>query len=174
MKAPDNDKTGANCAVGQLNTNSSVFYLTGSGGGSVERTCTVPAGKGVLIMLASVEMSDKEVNPGTSVEELYKIAKEDQDAVKTITLILDNKIFNFNDLIKYRNQTRTFETVFPENALFGVTAGPSKVVSDNTFVITEPLPKGNHTVLIQGSQCKDQNCGEQMTGYMVKYKLVVG
>jgi hypothetical protein len=38
-KNPVNDPTGDNCAVNQRESNSSVFYLSGCGGGDVERTC---------------------------------------------------------------------------------------------------------------------------------------
>jgi hypothetical protein len=36
--------------------------------------------------------------------------------------------------------------VFPKNAIFGVTEGPSKAVVDGYYVITEPVEKGNHTI----------------------------
>src|SRR5919106_2819515 len=75
---PVNDPTGEKCATGQSNTNSSVFYLAFNNGGVSERTCKVPAGKGVLIPVMQVEKSDKEL-PGASVEELDKSAKKDQD-----------------------------------------------------------------------------------------------
>jgi hypothetical protein len=52
------DKTGAKCSIGQSNSNSSVFYL-GGGEGRVERTCSIPAGKGLLIPEIQVEISDK-------------------------------------------------------------------------------------------------------------------
>ena len=45
--------------VGQGNTNSSVFYLS-PGKGKFERTCSVQAGKGLLIPVMVVEQSDKE------------------------------------------------------------------------------------------------------------------
>jgi hypothetical protein len=73
---PVNDQTGEKCTTGQSNTNSSVFYLTLNNGGVSERTCKVPAGKGLFIPVMQVEWSDKEA-PGASVEELHKSAKKD-------------------------------------------------------------------------------------------------
>lgn len=171
-ESPDNDKTGERCSNGQTNSNSSVFYLTGGGGGQVERICEIPKGKGVLIMLSSVEMSDKEVKPGTSLQELTEIAKADQDGVKSLNLKIDDKEYTYSDLIKYRTTTGPFDIVFPKNALFGVTPGPSKVVSDNTFVITEPIQSGNHTVQIKGSACSEENC-DALYAYNVKYNLII-
>ena len=46
---PVNNPTGEKCPEGQSNTNSSVFYLSFNNGGISERTCKVPAGKGLLI-----------------------------------------------------------------------------------------------------------------------------
>ena len=69
-----NDQTGEKCANGQTNTNSSVFYLTYNNGGKSERTCIVPAGKGLLIPVMQVEWSDKE-SPGASVDDLTTAAK---------------------------------------------------------------------------------------------------
>lgn len=60
-KNPFKDSTGEKCVNGQINSNSSVFYLSGGGGGTHERQCKVPAGKGILIPVLDVEFSDKEV-----------------------------------------------------------------------------------------------------------------
>jgi len=48
-KNPWDDQTGENCAIGQLETNASVFYLSGNGGGKSDRVCKVSAGKGLFI-----------------------------------------------------------------------------------------------------------------------------
>ena len=46
-----------------------------------ERTCAVPVGKGLVILVMQVEWSDKEA-PGASVQDLHAAAKKDQDSVK--------------------------------------------------------------------------------------------
>ena len=80
--SPINDMTGQKCTVGQSNTNSSVFYLV-EAEGKVDRRCTVPAGKGLLIPIMNVEISDKET-PGSSVEQLTNAAKSDQNGVNRL------------------------------------------------------------------------------------------
>ncbi len=76
--SPFNDASGEKCSTNQINnTNRPVFYLSPNDGGVSERTCKVPVGKGLLIPVMNMEMSDKEM-PGGSVEELSKAAKEDQ------------------------------------------------------------------------------------------------
>jgi hypothetical protein len=139
---PVNDPTGEKCANGQSNTNSSVFYLAFNNGGKSERSCKVPAGKGLLIPVMQVEISDKEA-PGSTVEGLHSIAKKDQDSVNSLYLKVGDKEYNYQDLLKYRTHTDAFDVTFPDKGIFGVIeGGPSKVVADGFYILTEPLKKG--------------------------------
>ena len=148
--SPWNDPDGHNCTSGQSGTNSSVFYLSGNGGGVSERTCKVPAGKGLFIPVSPMEISDKEA-PNSSVEQLHEIAKKDQDSVTSLYLKIDDKEYSRQDLEGYRTNTTDFEVVFPKNAIFGASEGPSKAVADGYYVITEPLEKGNHTIIYKST-----------------------
>src|SRR5919109_360626 len=118
---PINDPTGQRCATGQSNTNSSVFYLAFNNGGVSERTCKVPAGKGLLIPVMQVEKSDKEFP--ASVEELDKSAKKDQDSVNSLYLKIGDKEYTYEDLLKYRTHTDVFDVIFPDKGIFGVMKG---------------------------------------------------
>ena len=51
------------------------FILSFNNGGKSERTCIVPAGKGLLIPVMQVVITDKDI-PGASVEELDYICKK--------------------------------------------------------------------------------------------------
>lgn len=161
---PVNDPIGQNCANGQSNSSSPVFYLAQNNGGSSERICKVPAGKGLFIPVMQVEVSDKEL-PNASVEDLYKSAKEDQDRVLplggTLYLKIDDKEYKKENLTKYRTHTDSFEVVFPNNGIFGIKeGGVSKAVADGFYVITEPLTKGTYTILVKSGQehCPDESC----------------
>jgi hypothetical protein len=170
---PINDNTGDKCAVGQPNANSSVFHLS-EGEGKVERTCTVPAGKGLAIPLMQVEVSDKEV-PGASVEELSTAAKKDQDSVNSLYLRIDDNEYTFDDLLKYRlPQPKVFEVTFPDNGIFGVIeGGPSTIAADGFYVLTEPLTAGNHTVHFSSSLlCTEVGCTEPAYAQDVLYNIV--
>jgi hypothetical protein len=172
-KNPWNDKTGANCGVGQLATNSSVFYLSGNGGGKTDAICKVPAGKGLFIPVSPMEISDKEA-PNTSVEDLHRIAKKDQDSVTSLYLKIGDKEYKLQDLSKYRKPTGDFEVVFPKNAVFGASAGNSKAAADGYYVITEPLPKGNYTVTYKSSLiCPGTDCLQPNFAQDLNYKLIV-
>ena len=63
------------------------------------------------------------------------------------------------DLGKYRIPTEDFELTFPKNLVFGVTEGISKAVVDDYYIITEPLEKGNYTILYKSSLiCPEIDC----------------
>ena len=174
-KNPWEDLTGGNCDNGQENLNSSVFYLAGSGGGKVERKCTIPAGKGLFIPVSPMEMSTKEAGEGTSPENLKLAAKKDQDGVTTLFLKIGGKEYNFDDLRSYRTSTDIFKVNFADNGLFGVEeGGPAEVAADGYYVITEPLQKGNYSVQYTSSlSCLDPGCTEPTFSQDVGYALAV-
>jgi hypothetical protein len=170
---PINDPTGEKCATGQLNTNSSVFYLAFNNGGVSERTCKVPAGKGLFIPVMQVEFSDKEA-PGATIEELSLSAKTDQDSVNSLYLKIGDKEYNYEDLLKYRTHTDGFELDFADNGIFGVIeGGPSKAVADGYYIMTEPIQKGNYTVHYKSSlSCLDPGCAEPNFAQDIKYNII--
>lgn len=172
-KNPWGEQTGENCSIIQSDTNASVFYLSGNGGGKSERACTVPAGKSLFIPVSPFEISDKEA-PNRSIEDLHKIAKKDQDSVTSLYLKINDKEYTRQDLEKYRTTTEDFEVIFPNNAIFGATEGISKAVADGYYVITEPLEKGNYTVLYKSSLiCPEIDCIEPNFAQDIKYNLIV-
>jgi hypothetical protein len=168
---PYNDNTGERCALAQSNTNSSVFYLAPNGGGHSERTCKVPVGKGLMIPVMHVEISDLEM-PGASAKELSDAAKEDQDKTNSLYLKIDDKEYKYDNLTKYRTHTEPFETTWPDKAIFGIEkGGNSSVVADGWYIITEPLAKGNHTIYYKSSLAPDPTGAE---GYAtdIKYNII--
>ena len=172
-KNPWPDNAGANCANGQLETNSSVFYLSGNGGGKSDRTCKIPAGKGLFIPVSPMEISDKEA-PNRSVDDLNKIAKKDQDSVTSLYLKINDKEYSREDLNKYRTSTENFEVVFPKNAIFGASEGVSKAVADGYYVITTPLEKGTHNIKYSSSLiCPGTDCIQPNFAQEIKYTLIV-
>ena len=171
-KSPWNDPTGANCAIGQL-ANSSVFYLGSNGGGTSYRTCKVPAGKGLFMPVSPMEVSDKE-SPNSSIDQLTQIAKQDQDNINSLNLKIGDKVYNYQDLLKYRTHTERIDVVFPDNGIFGVIhGGPSKAVADGFYVITKPLPKGTYTIQYESAICKGIGCLETNFAQNVIYTVIV-
>ena len=171
--SPIDDPTGENCSVGQDNSNSSIFYLSVNAGGRSDKVCEVPAGKSLLIPVMVVEVSDKE-SPGASEEELSNAATKDQDSVNSLYLKIDNNEHSYQDLLKYRTHTNTFDVIFPDNGLFGVMkGGPSKAVADGFYILTEPLPTGNHTIHYKSSLiCPDPDCVDPNFAQDEQYKII--
>jgi hypothetical protein len=172
-ETPINDETGEKCTVAQSNTNSSVFYLV-EGEGRVERTCTVPAGKGLLIPIMTVEISDKE-SPGLAVEELSSSAKKDQDGVNSLYLKVDDNEYTYDDLLEYRlTEPTVFQATFPDNGIFGVIEGGlSNVAADGFYILTEPLTEGNHIVHFKTSLiCTEVGCTEPAFAQDVLYNIL--
>jgi len=168
---PFNDNTGEKCAIGQSNTSSSVFYLAPNGGGHSERTCKVPVGKGLVIPIMHVEISEFE-SPGASAKDLSEAATKDQDKVNSLYLKIDDKEYKYDNLTKYRTHTEPFETTWPDQGLFGIEkGGNSTVVADGWYIITEPLAKGNHTIYFKSSLPPDPSGAE---GYAtdIKYNVI--
>ena len=170
---PINDATGERCATGQENMTSSVFYLGINNGGVSERTCKVPVGKGLLIPVMQVSISDLEI-PGASVKELSDAAKEDQDSVNSLYLKIDNVEYKYDNLTKYRTHTEPFETIWPDNAAFGIVkGGNSTTVADGFYIITEPIAKGNHTIHFKSSLiCSEPDCVEPNFVQDIKYNII--
>ena len=171
---PVNDPTGEKCTNGQSNTNSSVFYLSFNNGGKSERTCIVPAGKGLLIPVMQVVITDKDI-PGASVEELATSAKKDQDSVNSLYLKIGNKEYKYKDLYPYRTPTDVFEVVFPDKGIFGILGGGlSKAVADGFYILTEPLTNGTYLIHFKSSLiCPDPGCAEPNFAQDIKYNIVV-
>jgi hypothetical protein len=144
---PINDATGEKCATGQLNSNSSVFYLTFNNGGVSERTCTVPAGKGLFIPVMQVELSQKNT-PDATVEDLKQTAKTDQDSVNSLYLKIGDKEYNFDDFRPYRTATNAFDVDYADNGIFGIVeGGHTKAVADGYYIMTDPSKRKSYSSL---------------------------
>lgn len=172
-KNPSIDETGKYCTYEQDINNSSIFYTTGGSGGFSTRTCQIPSGLGLFIPIIEVEASTAEV-PGATVEKLHQIAKNDQDNVNSMKLLINNNEYSYEELKKYRTHTKDFEVTFPNDALFGANPGPAKVVADGYYIITSPLSPGNYTIQFGGSLvCLSVDCLEPSFATDTTYRMIV-
>jgi len=87
---------------------------------------------------------------------------------------IGDKEYQYKDLIKYRVHTDDFDVVFPDNGIFGVIeGGPSKVVSDGFYIITEPLANGTYPIHVKSSLiCLDPDCVEPNFAIDTNYKVI--
>lgn len=147
---PMDDQKGDNWSKGQ-SMEQPIVYLSGAGGKNIRRTCTIPAGKRILIPVMTMVATEKEY-PGWSVAELAEIAEWDQNNVKTLSLTIDGTKYAFDDLKKFRMRTGDFEAKFPKDGIFGVADGGScKAVADGYYLLIEPLTPGTHKIHFEGT-----------------------
>jgi hypothetical protein len=141
-----NDKTGEFCSIGQDNPN--VFFLAGSGGGAVERTCTVPAGKGILIPVLNAEYSYAEFPDLKTESDLRNAVHADMDGARNMRLIVDG--VGIKDPSRFRVDSHLFNFSTPQGGLFGLNDVDSQGVSDGYYVMLKGLKPGSHDVRWSG------------------------
>jgi len=165
---PNQDPTGAKCAINQTNPN--VWYLAPTFGGAADRTCTITAGKSILFPLLVTECNYLE-NPDLKTEsQLLTCAKQGNDlGARTMEATVDG--VKLKNLENYRVQSQVFDVTFPKNNVFSVTPDKTKDVSDGFWVFLKPLPIGNHEIDFSASQLDPSGVNNYNT--QVKYHLVV-
>ncbi len=168
IPVPENpwlDHTGVHCAVGQSGP---VWYLGATVTGTDTRTCTVPAGKALLIGVAGV-FSATVVGGGDTFAALRSQAKSGMDGVTEADVTVDG-VHLTNLLTRYRFQTPLFTLAYPADNYMGVPGpGTTKAVADCTLVILAPLAAGRHAVDLRYSSYGPPN---PMAGH-VTYHLTI-
>lgn len=168
---PTLDTTGAYCNVAQ--SGGPVFFLSGSYGFPVTRTCTVPRGQALLVPVTVWECSTVEPPPsnGSNPQELRACAGTWTDGVGVDTLKLRIDGARVTGLRRFRAQSPFFDFVMPPDnfmGLNGVTSGSS--VSDGYFVMVKPLSPGHHTIHFEGATISGPGAGISMN---VTYNITV-
>ena len=132
------DNNGASCGLGQRG---SEWFLVGSLGGAVTRTCSIPEGTVLffpLINLVDVNTADQ------SARELRMEIDPCIDATTTLTLEVDGR--SLPAQIK-RVRSAVFAITLPSDNLFGLPAGTySPAVDDGFYATLAPLDVGDHTI----------------------------
>lgn len=140
---PVTDMTGENCAVNQ---DGPVWFLAGTVGGVVDRSCTIPAEKAILLPILN---HGGTLANSQSEEELLEYTKKEMDIGINLDVTVDN--IRLGGLESYRVASPIFDVVLPEKNLFGGRPGPTKGASDGYWLFLEPLPKGKHNIHSFGS-----------------------
>jgi hypothetical protein len=151
---PNFDTTGANCAMGQLGP---VWFLAGAFGGSgpFTRTCTIPAGKALLLplpnALAGAGAFDCEptgVGP-CNINALRAVASGLVGDVTTLEVTVDGH--SLRNLGAYRVQSPVFTLTLPAGAVFELPSGMfTPNLSDGYWLLLAPLSTGSHTISVGG------------------------
>lgn len=143
---PIADETGTYCNLGQRGD---VWYLHGSFGNPVgdpiERSCTVPAGRRLLVPVVNVMCNPFE---GETVEDNVKLCKDFMDAVDLKVLTVDGA--DRGKLIRRFGASEPFAVSIPADGVFGYPAGTYIGVADGYYAMLPPLAPGAHTIHFQG------------------------
>lgn len=146
------DTTGANCAAGQ---SGKVWFLAGVFGGSVTRTCTVPAGKALFFPVLNAVFGSgvfdcEPTAPGVcDVAALRAGAAARMDNPISLAVSIDGVAVQH--LKAYRVPSPVFSLTFPAGAIFGLPEGAfSPNVGDGYYVMLTPRSAGPHTIYLKG------------------------
>ncbi len=152
---PLTDETGEFCGEDQ---HGPVWFLAGTFGNSVERTCQMPKGKRIFMPVfnwifgAGVFDCDPTV-PGVpcDVAGLQQLAAEQTEKAEVLDVTIDGmSVPNVRD---YRaSSPKPFALKYPDNSVTGVPKGKySPQVTDGYWLMLEPLPEGEHEIRIHVS-----------------------
>ena len=165
-KNPITDQTGKHCGEGQGSL--PIFFLAFSNSGGAQRTCTVPAGKAILVPINVALVSKAEFPAAKNDDDLHRLAEEDESSNPFVFLSVDGK--QFQDLEKFRVPSGPFDVNISADHPFGF-AGPTRAVSDGYWVILEPLEPGAHTIEFGGTLTN--KAGTLFYSERMKYTITV-
>jgi hypothetical protein len=131
---PAIDNSGGSSALNQRYAE--VWFLAGTYGGSVKRTCKIPYGKCILFpIIASLFSFATDPHLKTE-QDLLSTVKKDISKIQCLSLTIDGIIFE--DLLKLRVQSEIFGDM--------INGKVTKAVSDGYWVFMKPLPMGIHKI----------------------------
>jgi hypothetical protein len=148
--SPVSDPSGARCWLGRLG--GPVFFLAGTAGGSVERSCTVPTNKALLIPAVNAECSFVPDDCGTGrdyqtlLHDVHNLFSGPQGVVATVTV--DGVTLDAKEAI---SPPPPFTIVWTPHNPFDIPPAIGPAVADGFWVLLAPLTPGTHTILIAGS-----------------------
>jgi hypothetical protein len=140
--SPFLDPTGERCTYGQ---HGPVFFLEAGEPGTV-RSCTVPAGKALLVPVVGSSCSTVEPPPffGRDEPTLQACAQALFDTPTSVSLSVNGAAVP--NVEQYRVQSTPFTVALPEGNLLGLSPVVATTVLEGYFVLLAPLPPGEHEV----------------------------
>jgi hypothetical protein len=130
------------------NQNGPVWFLPDILTGKEERTCTIPAGKAILVPLLTGECNNDPSQPFMNDDGLRKCALEG-DEFGVLNATLDGQ--QIQNLNQYRTQAGFFNVTVVNDNIFDMTPGTFKGYADGFFVFLEPPSPGKHDLRLSTS-----------------------
>src|SRR4051794_17086404 len=142
---PAYDNTGKYCSEGQSGP---IWFLTSSFKHPVDRFCSIPSEKSILLTILNSECSFAEFHNLKTENQLRQYAKQMQDSVVSLQASINRT--NISGLEKFRIQSPLFNFTLPKNNILGLPPQTTSAVSDGNWVFLKPLPIGNYIISFQG------------------------
>jgi hypothetical protein len=152
------------------NQSGPVWYLADSLAGKEERTCSIPAGKSILVPLLTGNCHNDGVPKPMNDEELLECASAGNE-YGAIGATLDGR--PLNSLQQYRTQSPYYNIIVPENNLYENKPGKYRGIADGFFVFLEPLPAGKHDLVLR-TNVENPNVPDYNYSSEVVYHLIIG
>jgi hypothetical protein len=169
-KSPVEDTNGAFCFKNQ--PVESVWFLGGTFGGKVERTCQIPPGRSIFFPVVNDIISfltDPELK---SEDELHCYAKSDIDNTLILQVTLDS--LEIKGLRAYRVHSSLFNITLTSNDSSRVAS--TLAVSDGYWLFLRPLTQGDHVLEFIGEKLeydKMDNSKSNPLEYLPKFRVEV-
>jgi len=144
---PISDTSGEHCSEGQ---SGNTWFLDGTFGGPVDRTCQIPSGKYILFPVMNAMCDYAEYPELKSEPELRKCAIEANDGVTELMVSIDGKRLSESELRRDKVTSPIFSLTLPEDNILGLPPGETQGVSDGFWVLTDPLTPGDHEIHFRG------------------------
>lgn len=149
---PSQDSIGETCFTNQVDEN--VWFLAGpSNTGRVERSCTIPSGKAILIPLLT-GICDYHSDPTLKTESDLRTCAYSGIEGASKQLSVDG--LEIKNIESYRVQSPLFNLTIPADNMLGLEPVDStEATADGYYVILEPLPAGRHIIQVSASIVDD-------------------
>ena len=144
------DQTGAQCANDQ---SGKVWFLAGTTGGSVDRTCAVPTGTALFFPIVNVVTCAFPTDPPEQQTEAFLRGQVNPLAQGATNLSLTIDGVAVEDVERFYTESALFGMVLGPDNLFGLPAGQviDPCADAGYYVMLPPLPPGEHTIEFGGS-----------------------
>jgi hypothetical protein len=145
---PAFDQTGALCGTAQQGH---VWFTTASVFPTVDRTCAIPAGTALFVLVIANECSSLEPPPffGTTEPALQACATSGYDAFfggLAVSVTIDGR--PVEDLASYRSVSPAVQVTLPAENIWGVPGGSGLAAGDGIFLMLAPMSVGSHRIEI--------------------------